>query len=153
MRSRIAATAAALVMAAGTTLIGATPALAAGPAVQFTKIYYDSPGKDLPKTNAKVNAEYVRITNKTKKAINLKGWTIRDVARHVYTFKPYTLKAGASVIVHTGKGTNGKPAAHLYWGQGYYVWNNPADTAILKNTKGTTIDTCAWKKNRAVTTC
>lgn len=153
MRTRIAAAAAALVMAAGTALVGAAPAQAAAPAVQFTKIYYDSPGKDLPKTNAKVNGEYVRITNRTKKAINLKGWTIRDAARHVYTFKTYTLKAGKSVTVHTGKGTNGKPAAHLYWGQSYYVWNNPKDSATLKNNKGKTIDTCAWKKNRAVTTC
>lgn len=153
MRIRIAAAAAALMMATGTALVGATPAQAAGPAVQFTKIFYDSPGTDVPRTTKKLNAEYARITNKTKKAITVNGWTIRDASGHVYTFQSYTLKPGKSVTLHTGKGTNGKPAGNLYWGSRNYIWNNPKDTATLKNARGTTIDTCAWKKNRAVTTC
>lgn len=61
---------------------------------------------------------------------------------HVYTFGTFTLKPGASVTLYTGKGTN--TSSKRYWGRASYVWNNTGDEAYLKNTSGTTKDTCSW---------
>jgi hypothetical protein len=52
------------------------------------------------------------------------------------------LRPGATVKIHTGKGTN--TAYHRYWGRGWYVWNNTGDKATLRNKAGTVKDTCAW---------
>ena len=61
----------------------------------------------------------------------------------MYKFPTFKLKPGASVTLHTGRGTNS--ASHLYWRSTAYIWNNTGDTATLKNTVGTTKDTCSWR--------
>jgi len=74
---------------------------AATPAVSFTKIQFNSPGSDT-RSNTSLNAEWVRMTNNTRSAIQLKSWTVRDKAGHVYTFKTsYSLGAGKRVYLHT----------------------------------------------------
>ena len=123
---------------------------AAASNTQFTKIYYDSPGKD-DRSAKSLNAEYVVIKNKASSSSSLKGWTVRDAAKHVYTFGSYTLGAGKSVTLHTGKGTNS--STHLYWGSGNYIWNNDGDTATLKNAGGSNVDTCAYSGGNAYATC
>ncbi len=129
-----------------------TPATAVG-AVQLTKVVYDSPGKDTG-TNASLNGEYVRLTNRTKKPINLRNWTLRDAAGHVYTFTTdHSLGAGKNVYVLTGKGTDGTPAAHRYWGSKGYIWNNGGDTASLRDATKKTIDSCRWTKDSNLTYC
>ena len=127
---------------------------AATPAVSFTKIQFNSPGSDTRSTTS-LNAEWVRMTNNTRSAIQLKGWTVRDKAGHVYTFKTsYSLGAGKRVYVHTGKGTDGRPdAQHRYQNSGNYIWNNTGDTAYLRNAAGKTIDTCSWTSGTAPTYC
>ncbi|MGC4804198.1 lamin tail domain-containing protein [Micromonospora sp. DT233] len=82
---------------------------------------------------------------------NLKSWTVRDKARHVYTFGDFRLAAGKSVYLHTGKGTN--TSTDRYWGSGAYIWNNDGDTAYLRNSAGTQIDTCSWKSSGSYTSC
>ncbi|MCO8274854.1 lamin tail domain-containing protein [Actinoplanes sp. TRM 88003] len=127
----------------------AAPAQAAEAPVYFSRIQYDSPGKDT-RSNASLNAEWFRLSNSTKKAIQLKGFTVRDASSHVYTFTAYVLNPGKSVVVRTGKGTNGKPAAtDRYWGSGNYVWNNTGDTATLRSATGKVINTCKFKKGTA----
>ncbi len=75
--------------------------------------------------------------------MNLSGWRVRDVTGYTYTFSGTVyLKPGATVKIHTGKGTN--TAYHRYWGRGWYVWNNTGDKATLRNKAGTLKDTCAW---------
>jgi hypothetical protein len=39
---------------------------------------------------------------------------------------------------HTGKGTSHTTSAstHLYWGRGWYVWNNTGDQTALPETPG-----------------
>jgi hypothetical protein len=128
----------------------AATAEAATPAVTFSRFSYNSPGAD-NRSNVSLNAEYFRLTNNTSATIQLKGWTVRDKANHVYTFKATALAARASLYVHTGKGTDA--ATNKYWGSGNYIWNNDGDTAWLKNTKATTIDTCSWGKTGSVTNC
>jgi hypothetical protein len=121
----------------------AATAEAATPPVTFSRVYYNSPGTD-DRSTASLNKEFFRLTNSTTKAIQLKGWTVRDAANHIYAFGTFSLPGKASVIVHTGKGTNNKPAWHRYWGSGNYLWNNTGDTATLRNAQAKAIDTCSW---------
>jgi hypothetical protein len=130
-----------------------TPAPKAGD-VQFSKIVYNSPGADTG-SNTSLNAEYVRLTNRTGKTVNLKGWTIRDAAGHVYTISTdQKLGAGLTAYVHSGKGTNGRPdSKHRYWNRTSYVWNNGGDTAYLRSPAGKSIDSCKWTGNKSQTYC
>jgi Lamin Tail Domain len=115
---------------------------AATPAVQITRVQYDSPGTD-NRTNASLNAEWVQVKNTTRAAINMRGWTVRDAAAHVYTFGSYSLGAGKVVLVRTGTGVNGQ---HLYWRSGAYIWNNDRDSAYLRNAAGRAVDSCTWTR-------
>lgn len=136
LRTVVAAFAAALCIV----VLGAPQANAAS-SIQFRRIQYDSPGTD-NRTNASLNAEYVVLKNVTTRNISIKDWTVRDAANHVYKFGSFTLGAGKSVTLHTGRGTNS--ATHRYWGSGNYIWNNTGDTATLKTPSGTTAYTCKW---------
>lgn len=141
---RVAVTTAAVLVAA-TTALAATPAQAAG-SVHLTKIYYNSPGSDT-RSNTSLNAEYVVIANTTGAAVNLKGWTLVDAQNHRYVFTSYSLARGASVTIHTGKGTN--TAANRYQGSGAYIWNNDRDQATLKRSTGAVQDTCSYNNAKA----
>ncbi|WP_157411438.1 lamin tail domain-containing protein [Actinoplanes rectilineatus] len=129
----------------------ATPVPAVG-AIQFTRIQYNAPGAD-KKTNKSINGEYFKLTNKTKKTVNLNGWTVRDRAGNTYKFSgTYNLAAGKSVTVHTGKGTNS--STKRYWGKAKHIWNNGGDAATLRTNANKTIDSCKWTKaGKGYTTC
>lgn len=129
--------------------VTAVPAQALA-AVRLVKVQYDSPGSDSG-SNSSLNAEYVVIKNTGNKARTLTGWTLRDTSSHVYKFGTYKLRAGYTVTIHTGKGTN--TAAHRYWGKGWYVWNNDGDKATLKNRAGSVIDRCSWSGGGTSTSC
>jgi hypothetical protein len=132
-------------------LTTATPAHAAGPRIEITKVYYDSPGSDSG-SNASLNNEYIRLTNRRDYAINLKGWTIRDKANHIYRFPTdFRLQPGANVYIHTGSGST--TTGHRYWGKGWYVWNNTGDKAYLRTPSGTLIDSCTWGDGQGYTWC
>ncbi|MFG3603614.1 lamin tail domain-containing protein [Micromonospora chersina] len=151
MKNRLIGFVSALAIAVGGSLAAAAPAQAATPAVMITKVYYNSPGSDTG-SNTSLNAEYVQLTNKRSTSINLKYWTLRDKSNHVYKFTTnWYLKAGASVVIHTGKGTN--TSSHLYWGSGAYIWNNSGDAAYLRNSAGTGIDSCSWGSSGSYTNC
>jgi len=141
-RARIAAGLAAA--AALTGFATAAPAQAAG-SVHLAEIYYNSPGTDTG-SNASLNAEWVRITNSTTRAVSLKGWTLTDASRHTYVFPSVTLGAGRSVTVHTGRGTN--TTANLYQQRRWYVWNNDKDQATLRKSTGSVVDTCSYNNSR-----
>jgi hypothetical protein len=125
---------------------------AASPSIMISYLYFDSPGSDT-RSNTSLNKEYIRVTNTTAKPIQLQGWTIRDKANHVFTFKALTLGAKQSTYIHTGKGTDRKPAqADRYWQSGNYIWNNTGDTAYVRNTAGKTLDSCAFTAKQAPAT-
>jgi hypothetical protein len=135
------------------TVSGPVAAPAARVVVQFTKIRYDSPGKNTG-SNASLNGEWARLTNKGAATVNLLHWTVRDASAHVYTFSSYNLRPGQSVTVFTGKGT--AATGRRYWartGRTGYIWNNGGDTATLRTNAGKTIDTCKWTKNSNSTAC
>jgi len=117
--------------------------------VKFTKIQYDSPGTDTGSSSS-LNAEWVKIKNTGKKAVNLKGWKLSDTASHVYTFGSLKLKAGKTVTVHTGSGSDSKK--RVYQDSGAYIWNNDGDTAKLK--KGNKLkDKCTWGDGGGTVNC
>ncbi|MFI9748025.1 MULTISPECIES: lamin tail domain-containing protein [unclassified Streptomyces] len=130
--------------AASGVLLLPSPAQAAG-SVHLYKIYYDSPGSDRGATSS-LNAEYVQIRNTTGAAVNLRGWTVTDAANHKYTFGSFTLGKGKIVTVRTGRGTN--TSANVYQNRGWYVWNNDKDTATLRKSNGTRVDTCSYNSTR-----
>jgi hypothetical protein len=118
--------------------------------IQFSRIDYNSPGKDT-RSNASLNAEYVRITNRSAFSVNLSKWTLKDKQKHTFTFPAMTLRARQALFIHTGKGTaTGK---HLYWRSGNYVWNNTGDTATLRSASGRVYDVCSFKASGVSTNC
>lgn len=148
MRHRVIATACAAgtaVGAAAAVLLATAPADAAG-SVHITEIYYNSPGSDT-RSNTSINGEWVLIKNTTSKSASLKGWTLTDASRHTYTVPTFTLKAGKTVKIRTGKG--GNTSATLYQGRAAYVWNNDKDTATLRKSTGSKADSCSYNSKKA----
>jgi Lamin Tail Domain len=130
-------------------LPGVGPASAASvPVVYIHEIQYSPAGPDVPVTTAKLDGEWVLLTNTTGKSVSMTNWTLRDKAGHVYRFPSFVLKAHQSVEVHTGAGRNS--ATNLYWGHKppsstSYVWNNSGtETATLRNASGRTIDSRSY---------
>ena len=109
--------------------------------IQFRLIYYNSPGSDTG-SNSSLNAEFVTLKNTGTTSRNLTGWTVEDLAGHVYTFGNFTLRPGWKVRIHTGRGTN--TSTDRYWGRRAYVWNNTGDKAKLHTAAGTWKDSCSW---------
>ncbi|MEU8242515.1 lamin tail domain-containing protein [Actinoplanes missouriensis] len=149
---RLLGTVAAFAAVLGGTLAVASPAQAA-PALRFHSAQYDSPGKDT-RSNKSRNAEWIALVNTGKKAVNLKGWSIKEKGGRVYTFGSVSIPAkGGKIYLHTGKGTNTK--THVYWNSGNYIWNNTGDKATLRKPDKKTQDTCSWgnKKGRTKIAC
>ncbi|MFE2297130.1 lamin tail domain-containing protein [Streptomyces sp. NPDC059445] len=138
-------TAAALSAAAITAAIAVpASAVASRPhrqAVEISDVQYDSPGRD-DRSNRSLNAEWVEITNNSRRGVNLDGWTLSDRDGHTYTFDHYRLAGRATVRVHTGIGRDSR--TDLFQDRRAYVWNNDRDTATLRNDHGRFIDDASW---------
>jgi hypothetical protein len=133
-------------------LVAAVPTTAnAAGSIVITKVYVNSPGSD-DGSNSSLNAEYVKIKNTGSAAKSLTGWTLRDESSHVYTFGSFTLDAGSTVTVRSGKGTN--TSATKYWQKSWYVWNNSGgDSARLRDSSGVAKDKCSWATVSSYVTC
>lgn len=114
---------------------------ACGPAsealIEITNIRFDAPGDD----NDNLNGEWVDIKNHDTSATTMTAWVLKDEsAVHRYTFPSgYTLRAGSTVRVFTGCGTN--TSSNLYWCNGRgAVWNNSGDTGFLLDPNGNLVD-------------
>jgi hypothetical protein len=131
-----------LLATVGLTAPAALSAQASNPTLHFSYALPNSPGSD-GGSNTSLNAEWVRLKNSSSTtSYTLTNWTIRDKSSHVYKFGTFTLKPGASVTLHTGRGTNS--STNRYWGKSWYVWNNGGDAAYLRNSGGTAKDSCSW---------
>ncbi|MFJ8159024.1 lamin tail domain-containing protein [Streptomyces sp. NPDC094468] len=142
-------TAAAAVAAAAVGAM-ALPAAAAGQpaarphqdrAVVISDVQYDSPGRD-DRSNWSLNKEWVDVTNTSRRAVNLDGWTLSDGDGHTYTFRHFRLDGRSTVRVHTGIGRDRD--GDVYQDRRNYVWNNDRDTATLRNDHGRFIDESSW---------
>ncbi|MEU1465504.1 lamin tail domain-containing protein [Streptomyces sp. NPDC005727] len=113
-------------------------------AVHISGVQYDSPGRD-DRSNRSLNQEWVDITNSTRRAVNLNGWTLRDEDGHTYTFRHVRLNGRATVRVHTGIGRDTR--TDLFQDRRAYVWNNDHDTATLRNDRGRFVDDASWGRH------
>jgi hypothetical protein len=129
------------VIAAGLALAAAIPAQATGHRIQIREIYYNSPGSDTGSVSS-LDHEWVELHNTSGSSIRLTGWTLSDAQGHTFTFPAYTIRPYGNVKVRTGPGTNTQYS--LYWGRGWYVWNNTGDTATVRNRAAALIDQCSY---------
>ena len=109
--------------------------------VVISEIFYNSPGSDHG-SNVSLNAEWVKLRNRTGHPVSLFHWTLRDTAHHVYRFGNYSLRAHGTVRIHTGSGRDTQ--RNLFQNRGWYVWNNDGDTAILRGPAGNNRDRCSY---------
>ncbi|MET8221739.1 lamin tail domain-containing protein [Streptomyces hirsutus] len=141
---------AAVLSAGALTAVLTVPASAAEhrphrPDVQITDVQYDSPGRD-DRSNRSLNKEWVEITNNSRRAVNLDGWTLRDEDGHRYRFDNVRLAGRATVRVHTGIGRDTR--TDLYQDRRAYVWDNRSDTATLRDDRGRFVDEESWGRHR-----
>ena len=118
--------------------------------IRISRVGYDQSG---PRTgsNAHLNREWVAIRSFGQRTRQLKGWTLRDRAGHVYRFPSFELRPNTTVKVHTG---DGRRTRHdLYWRTEYYVWNGSGDVAILRQNDGRLIDRCRWGNGDGLRNC
>ncbi|MFE9222850.1 lamin tail domain-containing protein [Streptomyces lavendulae] len=141
---RIAATA----LAAGA-VVGAA-ALPAGaqdrdrrqhPRVEISRVQADGPGRD-DLSNRSLNNEWVEITNTTRGAVNLRGWTVCDADGNRYRFDNVRINSQATIRIHTGTGRNTR--TDLFLNRREYIWGNRADTATLRDDRNRVVDTETW---------
>ncbi|MFI1155095.1 lamin tail domain-containing protein [Streptomyces sp. NPDC020817] len=90
----------------------------------------DSPGRD-DRSNRSLNNEWVEITNTTRDAVNLRGWTLRDADGNRY--RSASTPAAATT-----------PAPTSFQNRRDCIWGNNGDTATLRDDRGRTVDTESW---------
>jgi Lamin Tail Domain len=115
-------------------------------AIRVSRIYYDSPGPDTA-TNKSLNAEFVRLTNTSRTAAQLRGWTISDSNGHVYRFGRLRLRPGGSVTVHSGRGRDTR--RDRYWNRRGYVWDNTHELVRVHTPRGRLADQCRYDNSHA----
>jgi competence protein ComEC len=84
-----------------------------------------------------LNEEWVEVANNGIIDENLAGWLIQDQQNHTYAFPDFNLKAGATVKIHSGTGSNSDE--DLYWNRSTSIWNNDGDLVTLIDTSGIVI--------------
>nr|WP_307680362.1 lamin tail domain-containing protein [Streptomyces sp. V4I2] len=135
--SAAALTAAAIVGAAALPATAADHARPDHPKVEISAVQYDSPGRD-DRSRRSLNKEWVELTNTTRRAVNLDGWTLEDEDGHTYTFDAYRLDGRATVRIHTGEGRD--TSTDLFQDRRNYLWDNNSDTATLRNDRDRFVD-------------
>ena len=112
------------------------------PAVRIAYVRWDAPGRDR-RSAASINGEYVQLRNTSRRAVSLRGWTLRDRHGHVLRFGRVTLRAGATVTIHTGKGR--ATASTLFWGRPDHLLPNRSGGLEVRDAAGRPVDAVVWK--------
>ena len=110
---------------------GETTDTESGIAITAVNFVAPSPEKE------NLNEEWIEIINNETVDENLAGWTLQDQQNHTYTFPDFNLKAGATVKIHTGEGSNTEE--DLFWNKSSSIWNNGGDLATLMDPSGTAV--------------
>lgn len=107
--------------------------------LKIVHIEADAPGSD----QNNPNGEWIEITNQGSKPVQMKGYTLKDEANHIYTFGNFKIAPGATFRLYSGRGQDNP--TELYWGLvGESVWNNDSDTAFLRDDQGALVDVFAY---------
>lgn len=91
--------------------------------------HYDAEGSDCENAND----EYVILKNVCDD-IDMEGWTIKDNARHVYSFPSFIARKNAAFSLYSGSGQDSESA--LFWNSNLdcpSIWNNDHDTLFLRD--------------------
>lgn len=99
-------------------------------AVEPALSLFDTPMND----HERVEQERVAFRNTGNLPLRLAGWRVRDRASHTYVFPDIEVLPGATITLHTGRGTD--TASDLYWGRRQAVWNNRGDAVYLLDPHG-----------------
>lgn len=85
-------------------------------------------------TNVDLEKEIVTIKNNGSNDVDMIGWKLVSVeGNQTYDFPAgFTLKAGATIYITSGRGAKDDGVNYLKW-TGAYIWNNDGDTAQLYN--------------------
>ncbi len=97
-------------------------------------INYDAEGDD----RKNLNGEYVLLTNKSGRDIHIGGWSVKDSATHTFIFPDYIFKAGQTIELFTGKGTDKE--GRFYFNSSRPIWNNDHDCLYLRDKDGLLIE-------------
>ncbi len=111
--------------------------------VYISGVQYDAPGRDA-RFNRNLNKEWVDISNSSRRAVNLDGWTLADEDGHTYTFHHYRLAGRSTVRVHTGFGRDSR--TDVFQDRRKSVWDR-SDTATLRNDHGRFVDDASWGRH------
>jgi len=107
--------------------------------LKIIHIEADAPGDD----RENPNGEWIEIANQGSASVPMQGYSLKDEANHIYTFGNFTVAAGGSFRLYSGRGQNS--STELYWGLvGESVWNNGSDAAFLRDAQGALVDTFAY---------
>lgn len=109
------------------------------PAVTIQGVDYDPPGWD-------VAGEYVLLRSRAPVEVDMTGWTLRDLAGHVFRFPTFALGPSDEVRMFTRAGDNGPDG--LFWGRRAAVWNNEGDAVILADGDGREIHRYSYTRRR-----
>ncbi len=95
--------------------------------VTITTIIYDGNGAQEPD-------EHVDVLNDDTKPVQLKGWTLRNEANHVFTFPQYVIQPGGTCRIYTNE-------QHPEWcgfsfGVNSSLWNSNGGCAYLYDSAG-----------------
>jgi phosphatidylserine/phosphatidylglycerophosphate/cardiolipin synthase-like enzyme len=104
--------------------------------VVITGVFYDG-----VKASAEPD-EYVEIRNDDTVTIDLRNWTLRDEASHVFTFPFHLMQPGKVCRIYTNED-------HPEWcgfnyGSSSAIWNNGGDCADLRDMTGNTVDSYCY---------
>ncbi|HLC59108.1 MAG TPA: thermonuclease family protein [archaeon] len=83
--------------------------------------------------NKNPNGEHFTLENVCSYVLNMSGWTVKDEARHTYTFK-INLSPKSTITLNTGIGKSNQ--TYIFWGMKSPVWNNAGDTLYLRDDIG-----------------
>ncbi|MGW6687713.1 lamin tail domain-containing protein [Streptomyces sp. NPDC054961] len=91
-----------------------------------------------------MNGEWVEITNTTRQAVNLRGWTLRDSDGNRYRFNGTRIAGRATIRIRIRTGAGRDNRTDLFQGKRDHIGDNRADTATLRDDRGRTVDTASW---------
>jgi hypothetical protein len=86
--------------------------------------------------------EYVEIKNFDTRSIQVEGWSLRDIANHIFTFPNFIMAPNQTCRIYTNQ--NYPEFCSFNYGSGQAIWNNTGDTAYLMDSNGNLIDAYSY---------